>query len=295
MGSFKDLSSDFIGSRYEGGVKVILESEEDVRIFCEHWFAHYQDRLRFESAEEGGKGGGGCSAVLRKVEEARNQHLSVFGIVDRDILLSDEKPEIFWETDDEKFHEAKPYGDLICVLRRWELENYLLKPEALSSELARRVTRSPAPSVNSETLLNLEDDLVDVTALTTFMVDNQLKSPNPGFGQDHSGQELRDDIERHMNKALPGKGYNHLSENICRIKAFAENVHDPDRRWDRLTRALDGKKVLNRVCGYLRASHKIESLRYWEEMRGCLADRIASLKLIDEELVEVVKHFASTI
>jgi hypothetical protein len=214
MGSFKDLSSDFIGSRYEGGVKVVLESEEDVRIFCDHWFAHRQDKLRFESAEDDGKGGGGCNAVVRKVKEARNQQLTAFGIVDRDMLLSDDKPEIFWETNDTKFHTALPYGELIHVLGRWELENYLLKPEALSAEVARRVSRSPTPTVNSGTLLDLEDDLVDVTALTTFMVGKQLKSPKPGFGQDRSGQELRDDIESHLSKALPGTGYGHLSQEI---------------------------------------------------------------------------------
>ncbi len=141
MASFKSLSTDFIGSQYEGGVKIFLESGEDVRIFCDHWFADRQDKIRFESAEEGATGSGGYNAVLRKVEQALDQRLTAFGIIDRDVLLADEKPDLFWETDDGKFESTVPYGDRIHVLRRWELENYLLKPKAVSAELACRVSR----------------------------------------------------------------------------------------------------------------------------------------------------------
>lgn len=293
MGSFKNLSTDFIGSRYEGGIKVILESEEDVRIFRDHWFSHHQDKLRFESAEDGKQGGGGCNAVVRRVGEAQDQQVAAFGIVDRDMLLSDDKPEIFWETNDTEFHSALPYGDRIHILRRWELENYLLKPEALSAEVARRVSRSPTPLISSETLLHLENDLVDVTALTTFMVGKRKSSPNPGFGQGHSGQDLRNDIECHLRKVLQDTGYSHLSEDIEKIKTFFEQEHDFGKRWDKLTRILDGKKALSRICAWLSETHDIQSLRPWEEMRGCLADRIASLKVIDDELAEIIERFAN--
>ena len=295
MASFKKLPTDFIGSQYEGGVKVILESEEDVRIFCDHWFADRQDKIRFESAEEGALGGGGCSAVIRKVQQARNQQLIAFGIIDRDVLLADEKPEIFWETDDRRFDSATPYGDRIHVLRRWELENYLLKPEAFSAELACRVSRPPSPKVSSEFLLDLEDDLVDVTALTTFMVSKGKKSPKPGFGQDDSGKKLRDAIESHLSNVIPDTDYSHLSSDIDKIRAFSVSEQEFDKRWERLTRLVDGKKALSRICDYLNHKFNIKSLCPWEEMRGCLADKIASRKVIDDELLKVIEDFATAI
>jgi len=291
VASFKEIPTDFIGSQYEGGVKVILESKEDVRIFSDHWFADRQDKIRFESAEEGATGGGGCHAVIRKVDEARTQRLIAFGIIDRDVLLADEKSDIFWQTDDEMFDSALPYGDHIHVLRRWELENYLLKPEAFSAELACRVSRSPSPMVSSKFLLALEDDLVDVTALTTFMVSKGKNSPKPGFGQDHSGEKLRDAIQRHMSKMISHTDYSHLSSDIDKIRAFSEREKEPNKRWERLTRLVDGKKALSRICGHLNSKFDVKSLCPWEEMRGCLADKIASKKIIDDELVELIEHF----
>lgn len=289
--SLKEITGDF-GGKYEGGIKVILESEEDVCIFRDHWFDQHQDKIRFESAEEGKSGGGGCKAVLQMVENARNKQLAAFGIIDRDVLLADKKPDIFWETDDEKFHTAKPYGDYIHVLRRWELENYLLKPQAFSAVLAHRVSRPPAPTVTSQTLLNLEDDLMDVTALTTFMVGKQYGSPSTRFSQSNSGQALRNDIENYLKTNLPGVDYGHLAADRERIKAFAENEQEPENRWDKLNRAVDGKKAFDRICGYLSTTHNIKSLLPWEEMRGSLADRIASLELVDGELRDAVERFA---
>jgi hypothetical protein len=301
MGSFKESSADFIGGKYEGGVKLILESEEDVKIFCDHWFSRYQDKIRFESAEvgesfesaeAGKKGGGGCAAVVRKVKEARGMQLIAFGIVDRDMLLGNGKLNIFWETNDQAFHEAKPYGEEIHVLRRWELENYLLKPEAFSMELACRLSRSPSPNISSNDFLHNEDDFVDITALTTFMVANGMENPKIGFAQTKSGQPLRNEISEHLgNKCSSLKGYSELSADIEKIRAFSEDEQTPEKRWDRLSRILDGKKTLNRICGQLSLKNKIKGLGYWEEMRGCLANRIASAKLIDDELVRLIERF----
>lgn len=292
MASFKELPPDFIDEKYEGGVKVILESEEDVRIFCEHWFPQFQDKIRFESAEGGQKGGGGCMAVLRKVKETRDQQLLAFGIVDRDILLADAKLDMFWETSDLAFHEARPYGEEIHVLCRWELENYLLQPEAFSAELACRVSRSPAPRISVETLLIHENDLVDVTALTVFMIVKGLEAPKPGFAQESMGENLRKAITEHLKHKLPqGGDYDNLYGEIEKIRAFFEQEQTPIRRWSCMNRILDGKKALNRICCHLSRAYGVKGLALSEEMRGCLANRIASEKLVDKELVGVIERF----
>lgn len=294
MGSFKQFPASLVDSKYEGGVKVYLESEEDVRIFSDHWFSGYQDKVRFESAEQQAKGGGGCCAVIRQVDEASHSNMPAYGIVDRDVLLANGRHDLFWEIDDTKFHAAAPYNKRVHVLRRWELENYLLKPEAISAVVALRVSRPPIPQVTSESLLAFEGDLVDVTALTTFLVAQNQGSPNPGFGQQASGDALKNEITSHLGKAVLGKSYDDLAGDREKIRAFSEGHSDSAQRWDRMARIFDGKKALSRICSGLSKDYNVGSLKPWEEIRGSLADKIASMNLIDKELSELIERVAQS-
>lgn len=289
MASFKKVETALVDARYEGRVKVFLESAEDVRIFGEHWFSHKQDKLRFVSAEGEQAGGGGCNAVIAKVDEANQQDIQAYGIVDRDVLLSDDKLELFWETDDDSFHAAKPYGENIHVLRCWELENYLLQPEAFAYEISRRVSRSPVPEISAETFLTQADDIVQVTALTTYSVANGHKSPNPAFGTNiPPGSDLSQEIEKFLSKQFPAPAYPDISDDAEKIKAFDQSGATPAERWERLSRILDGKKSLMRLCRYISTSLSLSSVDHWEEMRGCLANVIASKGSIAPELVSLI-------
>jgi len=292
MASFKQVKTEFIETKYEGGIKVFLESEEDVRIFSDHWFSHKLDKLRFVSAEEGKSGGGGCQVVISKVEKSNDQDIKAYGIVDRDVLLSDNKTEIFWESDDTKFHDALPYGEKIHVLRRWELENYLLQPCAFAEEVSRRVSRSPAPSVSADTLLEYSEDIIQVTALTALSVSKSKNSPSPGFGIQVSGSTLSEEINKHLEKNFPDEVGLDVSNEINKIKVFEQNAEaeSAEEKWNNLTRILDGKKSLMRLCHHLSDRLDIKSLKHWEEMRGCLANSIASNEAIDSELVELIEN-----
>lgn len=292
MASFKKVETALVDAKYEGGIKVFLESAEDVRIFSEHWFSHKQDKLRFVSAEGEQSGGGGCNAVIIKVDEANKQNIQAYGIVDRDVLLAHAKFDLFWETDDDIFHTAKPYGENIHVLRRWELENYLLQPEAFAYEVSRRVSRSPAPDISAETFLTQADDIVQVTALTTYSVANGQKSPNPAFGTKiPSGSDLSKEIEKFLSKQFPT--HPDISGDAEKIKAFDQNGATPAERWERLSRILDGKKSLVRLCQYISTSLSLNSVGHWEEMRGCLANVIASKGRIAPELVNLIDAIGS--
>lgn len=293
MASFKKVQTEFVDAKYEGGIKVVLESAEDVRIFSEHWFSHKQDKLRFVSAEGDKSGGGGCQVVISKVTEANSQNIKSYGIVDRDILLSDAKLDLFWETDDTKFHAAKPYGEKIHVLRRWELENYLLQPEAFADEISKRISRSPAPVVSAENFLQHAEDIVQLTALTTFSVANGKNSPNPGFGIQFSDS----DLAREIDKFLKGQFTEHvcpdISSDVQKISEFDQVVADSEVRRERLSRILDGKKSIMRLCRYFSNSLGLSSINHWEEMRGCLANVIASRKSIDSELVNLIENLGN--
>ncbi|MCF7970147.1 MAG: DUF4435 domain-containing protein [Methylococcaceae bacterium] len=290
MASFKQVQTEFIETKYEGGIKVFLESAEDVRIFSDHWFSHKLDKLRFVSAEEGKSGGGGCQVVISKVEKSNEQDIKAYGIVDRDVLLAGNKTEIFWESDDTKFHDAQPYGEKIHVLRRWELENYLLQPSAFAEEVSRRISRSPVPSVSADTLLEYAEDIIQVTALTALSVSKSITSPSPGFGIQSSGLSLSEEINKHLEKNFPDEVGLDVSNEINKIKTFEQNAESTEEKWNNLTRILDGKKSLMRLCHHLSDRFDIKSFKIWEEMRGCLANSIASNETIDSELIELIEN-----
>ena len=294
MASFKKVETVVVDAKYEGGIKVFLESAEDVRIFSEHWFSHKQDKLRFVSAEGEQSGGGGCAAVITKVSEANSQRIEAYGIVDRDVLLSDAKLDLFWETDDRKFHAAHPYGEKIHVLRRWELENYLLQPEAFAYEVSRRISRSPAPDLSAENFLAEVDDIVLVTALTTYSVANGQKSPSPAFGTNiPAGSDLSQEIDKFLKKQFPAPACPVITADAEKVRSFDQSNANPSERWDRLSRILDGKKTLMRLCRYISTSLALGSVDHWEEMRGCLANVIASKKSIDGELLDLINQIST--
>ena len=65
-----------------------------------------------------------------------------------------------------------------------------------------------------------------------------------------------------------------------KIKRFAENEQEPILRWRRLSRLLDGKRIMYRIDDLLFSGNvKLES------ERGVLAGYIAKHKLIDQTLI----------
>lgn len=290
MASFKTAQASLVEAKYEGGIKVFLESAEDVRIFADHWFSHKLDRLQFVSAEGEQSGGGGCQVVIAKVRSFNDEGMTTYGIIDRDVLLGDGKSDLFWEADDEKFHAARPYGDKIHVLRCWELENYLLKPEAFCEEISRRTSRTPAPVVTAETFLGCAEDIVQLTALTAFLVSKGKSSPNTGFGLNSAN--LAGDISQYLTSQFPGEVSGDTENETGKIKAFQRDTDSSEEQWRSLVRMLDGKRTLMRLCHYLSGSLGLDSIRPWEEMRGCLANVIASKGLIDSELTELIEEIS---
>ena len=137
MSGFKKLKqTDKLVLKQRGGVVVFLESGEDFEIVHKRWFFNEGQDIWFQPADgyELGTGGGGCKAVIVLVTEAKAYGINAFGLVDRDVLLSDQNWPLWWQEHDQIFLSARPYGDHIRVLLRWELENYLLEPDAMSIE-----------------------------------------------------------------------------------------------------------------------------------------------------------------
>lgn len=80
---------------------------------------------------------------------------------------------------------------------------------------------------------------------------------------------------------------------MARISAFANNEQSSKIRWDKLSRILDGKRALKKFCSLFNTEYELQGFQYTDEVKGCLANRIASnKKLLDEELCTMIERFA---
>jgi hypothetical protein len=113
MSGFKKLKqTDKLRLKQRGGVVVFLESGEDFEIVHKRWFFDEGQDIWFQPADgyEPGTGGGGCKAVIALVAEARAYGINAFGLVDRDVLLSDQNWPLWWQEQDDLFLSERPYG-----------------------------------------------------------------------------------------------------------------------------------------------------------------------------------------
>lgn len=295
MSSFKDVAQQFdVPSIYEGGIKVFVESNDDLAIFRDKWFFEYKDTISFESASDGqGDGDGGCSRVVALVNDFDEDARTAYGIVDRDILLHDDHREyrdtLWWETDDDTFHQAKPFGEQIHILRRWELENYLLKPQAIATWLKDKLCSPHEQQCSADDLLRDEDDLINISCLNILAIENDKSAPGEKFGRGKHGAELQKDILNHLDVAT-----DKLDAHSSKIKAFAEDEEELANRWDKLSRLLDGKRVMHRLSDKLRNNidPKNKGLDLYVD-RAFLAEFIKNGNLIDRELHEMIQRFAA--
>lgn len=276
-GSFKSLGKESIVTESTAGIKIYLESTDDQYIL-RNWFStfNFYDKLSFDSVSET-RGNGGCQLVKKKVEESES---TAFGIVDRDVLLADPdfQNSLWWEIDDEVFSSSKPYGEKIFVLHRWELENYLLHPQALASLMAdKRLDATTSPTDIAKLLCDHEENMVAVTLLSTISTKTGIAlAGGTRLLKDKNGAELKAEIQ----KQLSAPQISIEAEQI-KINRFAENEKDSIQRWHRLSRLLDGKRVMHRIDDLL-FSGKVKL----ESERGVLAGYIAKHKLIDPALTD---------
>ncbi|SEH04476.1 Uncharacterised protein [Candidatus Venteria ishoeyi] len=260
-------------------------------------FFHLKEQISFESAEpQIGEGGGGCTQVIEQVEQYRSQGFTAFGIVDRDILLSksaneenaekaDQYETLFWQTDDNQFLATQIFGEHIHVLKRWELESYLLKPEALQARIKSKKLSQNVMSVDEVTqaLIDNEDNFITVTILSTYAANMLGKNSSDKFEVQNHGEVL----ETKVKNQLGINGSNDFYIHYDKIKLFAEQEDNISIRWDKLSRLLDAKRVLYRF----EKNNMFNGIfKDMESERGDLADFIKNKPLIDTELIDFIDH-----
>jgi hypothetical protein len=264
--------------------RVYVESSED-RDVLEKWFSDDLGEIHFLSADHGGLGGGGCTAVCNQVQASREAAIPAAGIVDRDKLFNDKHWDLLWQTDDIAFRDARPYGPDIHVLLRWELENYLLDPVALARVIADAKHGRQAPSqvdIENE-LLGHWECLIPIMAASVLLHERDMDSPGDGYGSTKSCEQISIELDQTL---LPGKfGIHFVWQDAFngykqKLSAFDAPAVAAPERLESVLRIADGKRLIERV----KVKHGLQ-----HELRGYLSRAIKELALVPSEL----KNFLS--
>ncbi|MBK5970034.1 MULTISPECIES: hypothetical protein [Thiorhodovibrio] len=289
MSAFKKVKApERLLWKQRGGAVVFLESEDDYEIIAKRWFFDEGADVLFEPADrhEPDTGGGGCEAVIALVAGARADGVAAFGLVDRDLLLGMHNWVLWWQEADEAFLAARPHGDSIRVLLRWELENYLLDPDAMA-EVANdhELKSSQTGDAMVNACLAFADELKDKSAATVAATTANQPSPKPGFGCTplKRGSQLKADLVGHLTKLrIPNPGPA-LDQERVKIDRFDRTSVSPRERWERLTRMLDGKAALK----YLSHTCPVR----FDEHIGFLARRIREMGKVPAEIRDRIDEF----
>ncbi len=282
MGSFKKISdTGHLKLRYFKRAIVYLESAEDFLIIKDRWFHNEGELLEFKSADVGL--GGGASQVISNVDRDRAGGAVAFGLVDRDALLAKTIWDAWWERDDEKFSRMRPLGEAIRVLTKWEIENYLLDPDIIEEERAnlegRQIDRENA-------VARLAGDVLEparMLAAASVIMHKQGGS----LGNDLDKVVPLDALRAKVQERLWADA-DELARVIDHIESFGENHPlDSDRYWDRISRILDGKRILKRI-GLAQNSLDVKA-----DYRLSLASKIRQTGKIAPEFVSYIEEFKS--
>lgn len=289
MSGFKKLKqTDKLVFKQRGGVVVFLESGEDFEIVHKRWFFNEGQDIWFQPADgyELGTGGGGCKAVIGLVAEARAYGINAFGLVDRDVLLSDQNWPLWWQEHDQSFLSARPYGDHIRVLLRWELENYLLDPDAMRIEAndEKMTSKHTAESILTS-CLECANEMKDRAAANVAARAANLPALATGFGCNplQGGAELTSALLKTLSKQGLCGAADAMTAARHRIDQFDAPTALPRRRWEHLLRMLDGKAALKYI------SHKT-GIKF-DERRAGLARRMYECGTVPAEIRGYIEQF----
>lgn len=243
--NIKKPTSETFADRYRHKISVYLEGDGDFNIYSNYWFNDYLDRIEFKVPDKAG----GCSMVIAKVREERRTGVQAFGIVDRDAVQSKCLWDLVWETDDDTFAKAYPFGEYIRVTLYWELENYLIEPDAIETHLARhekgRACRPRSEIMNE--LLDHMNALIPHAALNATLHFLRLKDCKDGYADAKPRKDVETKIESDHRARLGEQGWEIYQDNLKRVEAFDYPEGLLEKRLAGLLRRIHGKALLIRI------------------------------------------------
>jgi hypothetical protein len=261
MGNLKNnpLDSESLFRRYSGQIIVYLESSDDNSIYSNLWFADRLEEFQFRPANKGAATYGGCQAVRESVNYDRTSGIKAFGIVDRDIVMTEDHWHLVWETDNSRFAQAMPFGPYVKVLNRWELENYLIDSQAIEEYLANHIgTKARNTQDVIKELLEHCDVLILHTAGNAVCHKERIKKFPDGFTENKDKIRLDQDIkQRFQQHNSYQQDYQDYLNNIAKAQAFDTPSAPDEERLEKLLRIVHGKALLNRIKRQHNISHEI--------------------------------------
>ncbi|MEO5331151.1 MAG: DUF4435 domain-containing protein [Magnetococcus sp. YQC-5] len=254
---FTDELSDGLEKRASKRIILYVESKEDYEIFRERWFSHLSEWITFHAVDDVNGGGGGSAVVYRRVKHDRERDICSYGIVDRDVLLNGYvtgrpvKWDAFFEPNHEIFKNAVSgiLGSYIKVLRRWEIENYLLHPVAVREFLKdSKLNKSLGTKSSTERLLDFSEIAIILTATELALMKlGQSWGPLKMFYEINDAHTLMSKLMEKMRKDNLSVIENEINENCQKIKRFLlDDADNPDEKWNQINHLINGKIFLER-------------------------------------------------
>lgn len=273
--------------RYSGVPVVYVESEEDCYIFGDCWFKDQLSRLEFlavgDRSQENSTSG--CNAVIDAVSQERLAGNSAWGIVDRDSVMGADRWDLVHETDDSSFDCSLPFGQHVKVLRRWEMESYLIDGELLEQHRSELLMQTPRSSADVwAELLGDCQALIPHAALNA--THHECRTPGLGDGRTDSFKDRQEVQSRLVETVLASLAQHHsncretYAQHLSRVEAFDTTDTSSEPRVQSLLRRVHGKAVLSRF----KSRHRIK-----DDFRGLLAGRIKTAGRVPEELGDFVQ------
>ena len=266
---------------------VFVEGPSDVAIFT-RLFPNREDEILFRTPSDQtsgleGSGGGGCSAVINRVAQERldysNPHRCI-GIVDRDVYFSRKEWDILFETDDDRYRTKCTLEEGIKPLIYWEIENYLLDPEVISTVLSD--LNKDVDHIES-TIRTAIERLIRINAANCVIHEHDMGSIPYGLLLNRCNDEdFASLIEQQIGNRLDENKMNKIEDFVRKHEDFNKE-YPPEQYLERSMRIIPGKELISFI-----------QQRYETNIRGgialLLARQVRSINKIPDHLIKDIEE-----
>lgn len=273
---------------------VLVEGDDDLGIL-ERWFAQELKRrvVAFSTPRAQGGKADGCEGVIQVATTPQTSGVPIFGIVDRDYLVSANRL-LFLEENDAVFVAKSPHSPHVRVLRQWEIENYLLDTDALMRLYADYHGNPSAAALGATGIENLIASVVEsvllLTATNIVLRDRMIEPFDSTWRLNDTmtklEMQLNLDNALYTQKLSPADRVAFEAERtamLASLKAFGGGHREGTREYIRgLLRIVDGKAVFRRILQKLRTN-----------LKDTVAKRMMASHMAHTVPVEVIDHIES--
>lgn len=230
---------------------VFVEGPSDVAIFT-RLFPNREDEILFRTPSDQtsgleGSGGGGCSAVINRVAQERLDHSNphrCIGIVDRDVYFSRKEWDILFETDDDRYRTKCTLGEGIKPLIYWEIENYLLDPEVISTVLSDLHRHKDVDHIES-TIRTAIERLIRINAANCVIHEHDMGSiPYGLLLNECNDEDFASLIEQQIGDRLDKNEINKIEDFVRKHEDFNKE-YPPEQYSERSMRIIPGKELIS--------------------------------------------------